>query len=281
MAIPQFDIVRMNTYGVRFDPRKLHEEGYRTKEWWVTCYELEFYIDDWNGGTVIDNVLYPAKKSWFTCAKPGQFARMELPYRSYYLNISTRDERLKAALDALPAYAYNPDIPKIVELINKNFAKDRNDTLSSQMERYAYACQILSLLLRTYPDDAPASPVTTIRRHEQALMEADNYLRTHLSEDVDLAKLARSSGLHPTYFHKLYTAAYAHTPAANLMRYRVRHAWELLWDDKMPIAEVARRCGFSSQSYFCRKFKELSWQTPSQYRKSLRKRRATTRKEDT
>ena len=274
MAVPAFDILRNSTYGINFDPRTKRPKGFKTKPWWVTCYEFEFYMDDWEDGLIIDGQLYPARKNWFTCAKPGQTARMQLPYRCYFLNITTRDEELKAALDALPTYAHNPDIPQIIELLHKTIYRSRTHTLSSKMEHYGNVCQILSLLLRTYPDAPPVSPVTNMRRHEAALMAADEYLRTHLTENVDLEKLAKDSGLHPTYFHKLYTAAFAHTPAENLMRYRVRYAWGLLRDDNMPMAEVARRCGFSSQSYFCYKFKQYSAQTPTQYRQSLRNRRA-------
>lgn len=274
MALPQFDILRMDNYGIKFDPRTKRAKGERSKEWWVTCYEFEFYIDDWEDGIIIDRQLYPAKKDWFTCAKPGQTARMQFPYRCYYLNISTQDENLKAALDALPTYAHNPDVPKIIELFKKAFMRRRANHLSAQMEIYSCVCGILGLLLRTYPDAPPASPIKNVRRHEKALMDADKYLRTHLTEDVDLEKLAKDSGLHPTYFHKLYTAAFSgHTPAENLMRYRIRRAWQYLRDDNMPMAEIARLCGFSSQSYFCRTFKKYTSQTPSQYRQGLRNRR--------
>lgn len=274
MALPQFDIIRMDNFGIRFDPRTKGEKGHRTKSWWVTCYEFEFYPADWEDGLVLDGQLYPARKNWFTCAKPGQTGRMQLPYQCYYLNIATRDEKLKAALDALPTYAHNPDVPQIIELFKKCYKRSSSSTLSSQMERYGYVCQILGLILRTYPDAPPASPVTNVRRHGQALMEADEYLRTHLSENVDLEKLAHNSGLHPTYFHKLYTAAFGHTPTENHMRYRIRAAWARLRDDNMTIAEIARMYGFSSQSHFCRKFKRYSSQTPSQFRKSLRKQKA-------
>lgn len=273
MAIPQFEVTRMDNYGIKFDPRTKAPKGFQTKEWWVTCYEFEFYIDDWEDGLIIDGHLYPAQKDWFTCAKPGQTARMQLPYRCYYLNISTHDEDLKAALDALPTYAHNPDTPQIIELFKKIFRRPRTNTLSSRMEVHGNVSLILSLLLRTYPDAPPSSPVKNVRRHEEALLAADKYLRTHLSEPVDLEKLAKDSGLHPTYFHKLYTAAFAHTPAENLMRYRLRAAWGRLRDDNMPIAEIARMYGFSSQSYFCRKFKQYTHQTPSQFRQSLRNRR--------
>lgn len=278
MPLPQFDIVRMDNVGFRYDPVKKFPEVHQSKSWWSTCYEFEFYIDDWENGLVIDNQLYPAKKNYFTCVKPGQTAKTQMPYRCYFLNIDTRDEKLKAALDALPTYAHNPDIPQIAELFKKTYARPSSNTLSGYMERYGYVCQILALILRPYPDAVPDSPVVNIRRHEKALKKADDYLRTHPGEKFDLEQLARDSGLHPTYFHKLYTAAFAHTPAENHMRYRIRAAWGRLRDDNMPIAEIARMYGFSSQSYFCHKFKQYSSQTPSQFRQSLRKRRVSSSK---
>lgn len=273
MALPEFEIVRCDTYGIKFDPRKADPDGPHTKDSWVTCYELEFYIDDWEGGTAIDGTLYPAKKDYFTCAKPGQLRRMVLPYRCYYLNLSTRDERLKAALDALPTFAHNPKTPQIIELIKRVFRVDQSSPLNAQFERRGLYCLILSLLLREYPEAVCATPVGNVRRHQQALTAADNYLRTHISEDVDLEKLAESSHLHPTYFHKLFTAAYGRTPTQQLMWHRIRRSWGYLRDDNRPMAEVARLCGFSSQSYFCHKFKEITRQTPTQYRQSLRNRR--------
>lgn len=280
MSLFDFTIVRMDNYGIKFDPRMRVAEGPWSKDSWVTCYELEFYIDDWDGGTVIDGKQYPARKDYFTCAKPGQARHMVLPYRCYYLNINTRDPQLKEALDNLPAYAHNPDIPQIIELFKKSFRRDRASDVASRLELHGYVSCILSLMLRKYPDATPVAPVTTVRRHEKALIAADNYLQSHLDEDVDLAKLAQGSNLHPTYFHKLFTAAYGYTPKEMHMRYRIRAAWGRLRDDNIPISEIARMYGFSSHAFFCRKFKELTHQTPSQYRQGLRKRRAATKKEE-
>ena len=43
----------------------------------------------------------------------------------------------------------------------------------------------------------------------------------------------------------------------------------MLSDREMTIGEISSRCGFSSQSYFCRVFKDESGMTPLQYQKSL------------
>ena len=95
----------------------------------------------------------------------------------------------------------------------------------------------------------------------------------HPEEDVDLQKLADDSHLHPTYFHKLFTAAFGRTPAEYLMWYRVLLTREYLRDDNCSISEVAAKCGFSSPSYFSQKFRLYSSCSPSKYRKAIRKRR--------
>jgi AraC-like DNA-binding protein len=43
----------------------------------------------------------------------------------------------------------------------------------------------------------------------------------------------------------------------------------MLENSELAIGEISSRCGFSSQSYFCRVFKDESGMTPLQYQKSL------------
>ena len=92
MAVPAFDIVRMDNYGIKFDPRTKRPKGDKSKEWWVTCYEFEFYIDDWEDGIIIDRQLYPAKKDWYLLQDAEirlqqetlQYSEEELQYRELF-----------------------------------------------------------------------------------------------------------------------------------------------------------------------------------------------------
>ena len=50
-------------------------------------------------------------------------------------------------------------------------------------------------------------------------------------------------------------------------------AEELLAGTDLPIAEVARRCGFSSPSHLAKTFRDRCGQTPTEARERLRRRR--------
>ena len=272
MQLPEFTLAGCSSFYIHTDPRTAATPP-TTKDSWATDYELRFFPEDWEGGICIDGTLYPARKGSFSCCKPGQMRHHVMPYRCYRLAFSTRDEQLQKALAALPPISHHPEAEQMLALCRKIIRVDQRSTLNARFESFGYACSLLSLLLRSDPEALDSAPTGNVRRHKQALLDADHHLRTHLEEEVDLVKLAADSHLHPTYFHKLFSAAYGRSPAQQLMQHRLNQARVYLHDDDRPIAEIARLCGFSSQSYFCRKFKELTTQTPSAYRCSLRKRR--------
>ena len=76
----------------------------------------------------------------------------------------------------------------------------------------------------------------------------------------------------PTYFHKLFTAAFGVTPANHVLGYRISAAKAALVEGALPLVEIAAQCGFSSQTYFCYRFRLVTGQTPAQYRKGKLKR---------
>jgi len=277
MKMPEFDLIHFDTFGIHTNPRNIVKKGPESRGSWVTAYELKFFKDDFEGGAVVNGVYFPARDGCFLCVKPGQSRRMIIPYRCYRFHLTTRDPQLMKALDALPTFAQHPEMPRILELCKKACYVDQRSTLNAKFEIYSYVTMILTLLLRQYPDALVAAHKGNVRRHEQALLDADNYLRDHCDENIDLVQVAKDSGLHPTYFQKLFTEAFGSSPAQKLITYRIGRARGLLHDDNRPISEIARMCGFSYQSYFCRVFKRITKQTPSQYRQSLRKRRPDNR----
>ena len=272
MLNPEFSIERINTYGIHYDPYKHKLSKFDEKGAWSVCYEFNFFLDDWEGGPSVDGIHYPASKDHFLCCKPMQHKKSVGPYRCYILSISTQDPQLKAALDQLPTYTFHPELDKILALFMQMVHVDTRTTLDARLELSIYASSILRLLLRQHYSVAHTVDGNP-RRHQAALLSANKYLQEHLEEDVNLEQLAQDSYLHPTYFHKLFTAAFGRTPSEQLKWHRIMASREYLRDDNWSISEIARKCGFSSQSYFCRVFKSYTSQTPSRYRSCIRRRR--------
>ncbi len=273
MQCPEILVEKLATRGVHLDPANAVSKR-EAQGSILDCFELTFFEGDWTGGLVINGVHYRAAAGHFICCKPTQHRRAKAPLRSYSISINTADPQLQQALNSLPTYAFHPEMDTIIDLVKKMYFLATRTSLLDRLEISSQTATVLRMLLQAqYPLEFTRA--RNPRRHQAALLSANEYLKTHLEEDVDLVQLAKGSHLHPTYFHKLFTAAFGKTPAEQLMYYRILASREYLRRDDCTIAEIARKCGFSSQSYYCRKYKEISLETPSQFRNAIRMRRGT------
>lgn len=275
MDSPAFSLVEFYSISMYTDPYAPTVPQADLSEVLASSYEFRFFPADWPGGITIDGVFYPSKKDFFSCCKPGQTRKLTQPLQCYYFYITTRDTQMRQALNALPTFEYHPEMDTILTICRrmKHDIVNRN-TLDARMQMCACVYEILTLLTRQQFALAEAIPGNP-RRHQQALMEADQYLRTHIEEDVDLCALAKNSNLTPTYFHKLFKAAFGRTPIQQLYWYRHQAATNYLRDDDCPIAEIAAKCGYSNQSYFSNKFKQTEGISPSQFRQNRRRQRTS------
>lgn len=93
------------------------------------------------------------------------------------------------------------------------------------------------------------------------------YLREHFTEEIDKEALAAMDGLGQSQYHALFRRVMGRTPAAYVTLLRMMKARELLLDLDMPIAEVARECGYDDPLYFSRVFRREVGVSPSEYRR--------------
>ncbi|MBP3884516.1 MAG: AraC family transcriptional regulator [Olsenella sp.] len=94
------------------------------------------------------------------------------------------------------------------------------------------------------------------------------YVERHYREDITVADIARSTGLNPSYFGKVFKEATGRTPQQYLIGYRMNKATELLKLTSMSVAEVGAEVGYSNQLHFSRAFKGFYGLSPRDWRKS-------------
>ncbi len=261
MDLPVFSII---THRV-FDSSK---QKLRTsdKTQLVRYYEFEFYTEDCDGGHWLDGIYYPVKKGTCFLAKPGQLIRTRFPYHCCMLDISTKDPELCAVFDGLPNHFSIVNYQRIVNYIHVMVALDNSQSIVGRLQIQSYASRIIARLVQ-YCRPAQFEQKGTLL-HQHNLLMVDQYMRDHISEDLNVSVLAKMCNLDTTYFHKLYTSAFGSTPAKRLLKYRINAAKRALLAGKLPLDELASQCGFSSQSYFCYRFKQITGMTPLQYRES-------------
>ena len=81
-----------------------------------------------------------------------------------------------------------------------------------------------------------------------------------------LADLARTAGLHPTYFSDQFKKIVGVRPLEYLMRRRIERAQYLLLTSHASVKEIASAVGISDPAYFSRVFTRLCRVAPSEYR---------------
>jgi AraC family transcriptional regulator len=92
------------------------------------------------------------------------------------------------------------------------------------------------------------------------------YIEQSVGQDLSIRKLAKVAGLSPQYFAEMFRRTTGFAPHQYVSHRRVERARQLLADTDLPLAEVAQRCGFSSQSQFTTVFRQLTDLTPGRFR---------------
>ncbi|MDR2702213.1 MAG: helix-turn-helix domain-containing protein [Spirochaetaceae bacterium] len=98
---------------------------------------------------------------------------------------------------------------------------------------------------------------------KKALLNFDKHVKTHISR----WKLADSVNVSEDYLTRIFHKEMGLPLWDYLNRYRIFLAAELLQQTDDTIQEVANKCGFQDQAYFCRVFKKIYGVSPGQTRK--------------
>jgi len=105
---------------------------------------------------------------------------------------------------------------------------------------------------------------------DETIIDAQEWLRAHFSETILFSQLATTLGLGERTFSRRFKQAVGLSPSSYLQNLRLNTAKDLLRTSNVSVADVAIRCGYQDDSYFCLRFKQIMGQTPLAYRKSVR-----------
>lgn len=105
-------------------------------------------------------------------------------------------------------------------------------------------------------------------------------MRKNLSTHVSIHELAASAGMSHAYFTMQFRKHTGQSPRSFFNRQRIAKACEYLAATDTKVDNVARLVGYEDPFYFCRLFKRITQQTPTIYRRSVRKASAVGAGED-
>lgn len=108
------------------------------------------------------------------------------------------------------------------------------------------------------------------------LIEITEYIRLHYNDPLTVDFLARRFNYSATYLTKLFKRYTGYSLLNYINRTRIAIAKNLLCSTTDSLSIIAGSCGFSSDKYFMRIFKQFEGTTPSQYRRSISRRKIVT-----
>ena len=146
---------------------------------------------------------------------------------------------------------------KIKELISIYYEKNVAYQLGTK------SC-LLSLiyLLYSFSDIKPSKKdLTYSKLHREILY----YINENYRESIYLDELAEHFHMAPKYFSRYFKNVFHTTLTEYITQLRLEKAMELLNNSDLSITEIALQCGFSSCSYFNKRFKHSFGKSPKNY----------------
>ncbi len=131
----------------------------------------------------------------------------------------------------------------------------------------AYISEENSLLLQIITIIAKESNENKSTSREE-ILNAMEYISTHISEDIDLKEYAKKLNLSYSRFTHLFKETTGIAPYQYVLKLRLEQAAYLLEYSTMSIFDVSNSAGFEDNYYFSRIFKKKYSLSPRQYRKS-------------
>ncbi len=144
--------------------------------------------------------------------------------------------------------------------------------MTTQMNHYQTAvrvrvCELLLTLDRIYmPETSTMGDSLT----EPAWMRAAlHYIDSAIAEtDLTLSALSKRAAITPSHFSRVFKQSTGMNVTDYVVVKRIMLAKELLVRTDDSISEICERCGMESESYFYRKFKQITGITPKAYKRS-------------
>ena len=94
-----------------------------------------------------------------------------------------------------------------------------------------------------------------------------NFIYENYADQIGVQEIAQAADLSPRECTRCFKRSVSRTPVRFLIEYRAQMAASLLLGTGQNISEIAENCGFMSDSYFSKAFREIYKCTPREYRK--------------
>lgn len=128
------------------------------------------------------------------------------------------------------------------------------------------ARELVVYLKRSGGQEQYSEPLRIQAQAQDRLADLTSWILAHLSEDLNVEKLAEKTNLCARHFSRIFKESFGSSPGEFVERLRLAEARRLLSKRTARIDDVAKAVGFASADSFRRAFERRLGLSPSQYR---------------
>lgn len=125
----------------------------------------------------------------------------------------------------------------------------------------------LWLILLEETDDIRRNAKRADPADSQRMKQMMNFVHDHFRDKIYLEEIASAAGISPRECARCFRRQIGSTPMDYLNQYRVRMAADELKMTAKPISIIGEECGFASDSYFGKIFRQYMYCSPREFRK--------------
>lgn len=189
-------------------------------------------------------------------------------------------ERIHDVIDKVTAYiSQNPQDIKLfwrfygvfISLLKQiaHADKNLNECLKEEDASAQEESETMSPVLHVLVDEVMGKTCTSTRTYGNAksiILEIQQYIREHFSEDISLSALSRQFNISEKYLSSLFKTVVGQNLVPFVNEVRIENAKRILKETTLSVQCVAELCGFNDYFYFSKVFKKKTGVTATQYR---------------
>ena len=234
--------------------KRSEKDGYYLVYTSTGCGEMDI-----NGTTV----EIPARRALLICCEqPHAYHTLsQEPWVNFWLHLDGAGLTGYAPLlSGIPIRIAQPlEFLQIFDVLEKNasaFGTAAAATISDSIS------SILTMMLSSHlHNESDAS-------HHAGIEAAIHFIHKNYQSPITIEDITGAANMSKFHFVRLFGRQVGSTPYNYLIQYRISQAKRLLCTTSLPIAEIASRVGYTSESNFICQFRRLTGSTPAQFRRS-------------
>lgn len=237
-------------------------------------YEI-YYLHEGNRSYIIDNRVYDIHAGCVALVPPnvfhktlgGDYERTLVSFSYTFMEKCFNRKMIKNLLACFAEPIYYPDADECVQLTAILEKLNNYEEFSEYDEKPILLAELLTILNKHSRSDKEYEPELA---SGGLLANILSYISENYEVINSLDEIAAAFGITKYYLCRIFKSSTGMPVFQYINTLKIQKACGMLFNTEKSITDISFECGFTSQMYFCRVFKQHLGMTPSRYRKEAR-----------